>query len=827
MSDTRRYAGKPGSPTVADGPEQTQSDGGPQSAMPRAGERLGRYRLLSELGAGGMGVVFEGHDPELDRRVAVKVLRRDGVAEDVARVVREARAVAQLSHPNVVQVFDVSATEGRPYIVMEYVQGRTLSSWAAEGQSWKRVVGVFIKAASGLAAAHEAGLVHRDFKPANVLVTEKRDVKVLDFGLARPDREAGRAASEDELPQGLGTLTQSGIAMGTPAYMAPEQHVGDPVTARADIYAFGVALYEALYGERPFSGRDTASLVRQKKRGIPGAPSSADVPAELHEVICKAAAFDPEERFGSMKALAAALRKAGRRTPRFASVALWGAALVGIGGAAAVLALPADSEPAAETSTETPAVVARDVGVEAARLVTLCEEQARRGELAESLGTAYGAFLVASAAQSDSALGAAEVAVASRLIDNGRYNLTQTWLRRGIEHLERAEQWRDFVQALSTLAQTLAVTNLESDATRVLRRANAALERHGLSEDANLRLNLLVAEAMIVEWDDPTKSIEIRERAVAILRKSPEAVDGRRRGTILANLGRQLRYSDPKRAAELLKEGIDELVTAGGENQPVVYSFRVGLADMLRLAGEHDACLRSARAVFDGGSAVLPGTRLNASSLAAVCLTSAGDYESALEWANRSVDIAEKIDGSEDSVLSAASTRGWILLELGRHDEAEADLLRVLVYRETHAEAGSLSEVLMLLGRAAFETQELERAENYFRRAVESAVERDSSDAEVLHTHFALGIFLVRTEAFEEGLASLERGLAMELPEGFALDENFLRAEGFKGRALWAVGKKREGLALARDAYARIEKQSPDSDYGRELAKWIAAHSND
>jgi eukaryotic-like serine/threonine-protein kinase len=213
-----------------------------------AGRNIGRYVVLSTLGEGGMGVVYAAYDPELDRRVAVKVLheRVGDAAELRARLLREAQAMAKLSHPNVVSVHDVGRFEEKVFVAMEFIDGRTLGEWVKEKpRSWREVLGVFLQAGKGLAAAHSAGLVHRDFKPGNVLVGKNGSVKVTDFGLAFT--QGDRAAS--------------GIAMaGTPAYMAPEQLRGETPDARADQYSFCVALYEALAREKLTEGTMFAAL---------------------------------------------------------------------------------------------------------------------------------------------------------------------------------------------------------------------------------------------------------------------------------------------------------------------------------------------------------------------------------------------------------------------------------------------------------------------------------------------------------------------------------------------------------------------------------------
>ncbi|MBL4686819.1 MAG: serine/threonine protein kinase, partial [Nannocystaceae bacterium] len=251
-----------------DAPASTQSELS-ESAI---GERLGRFRVLERLGKGGMGVVYSAYDPQLDRKIAVKLLRpdvQDGMGSEAAtaRLLREAQAMAKISDPNVIVVHEVGVLKGRVFLAMEFVDGGTLGSWMAKRPSWREVLEVFLKAGSGLVAAHRGGLVHRDFKPENVLMGTDGRVRVVDFGLARSlfDEEVEEhntrpIGEEPELDSFNTPLTRTGAIMGTPAYMSPEQHLGRPATARADQFSFCVAMWEALFGSRPFRGTSLAEL---------------------------------------------------------------------------------------------------------------------------------------------------------------------------------------------------------------------------------------------------------------------------------------------------------------------------------------------------------------------------------------------------------------------------------------------------------------------------------------------------------------------------------------------------------------------------------------
>ncbi|MCA9707186.1 MAG: serine/threonine protein kinase, partial [Myxococcales bacterium] len=286
---------------------------------PAPHESLGRYLVLGTLGRGGMGTVLEAFDPALDRRVALKVLHGDLGQEHTQRLVREAQAMAKLSHPNVVQVYEVGSAEGRSFIAMELVRGRSLHDFihVRPLPPWREALAVMIQAGEGLAAAHAGGLVHRDFKPSNVIIDERDRVRVLDFGLARraddPTREdlACAAPCTDLGESSLGAaITQTGAVLGTPAYMPPEQMKGHDADARSDQFAFCVSLYEALYGERPFDGQSMAALVVSMRNGtIRPATRGTTVPAAVRRVVLRGLATEPEDRWPSMAALLLELRR--------------------------------------------------------------------------------------------------------------------------------------------------------------------------------------------------------------------------------------------------------------------------------------------------------------------------------------------------------------------------------------------------------------------------------------------------------------------------------------------------------------------------------------
>jgi len=314
----------------------------------KRGDQLGRYTVLELLGHGGMGLVYTAYDPQLDRRVALKVLRarssRGSTERARQRLLREAQAMAKLSHPNVVAVHDVGTVDQEVFIAMEFVDGASLDRWLLEKpRTWREVVAVFAEAGRGLAAAHAVGLVHRDFKPANVLLDRAGRARVTDFGLAQIGDPTSTGSSElGEVSSSSLVLTSGDGLLGTPAYMAPEQHARTGVDVRTDQFGFCVALYEALFTRHPFGGETLVELVSAVSRGqLRDVPSDADVPAHVRRALMRGLAREPTSRWPDMDALLAALLDDPARRRR-----RWLAAVVVAAGFAGVVALAARTAPA-------------------------------------------------------------------------------------------------------------------------------------------------------------------------------------------------------------------------------------------------------------------------------------------------------------------------------------------------------------------------------------------------------------------------------------------------------------------------------------------------
>ncbi len=324
---------------------------------------VGRYQIEDRIGQGAMGVVYTGRDAQLGRKVAIKLLHGDLSKSQggKSRLLREAQAMAKLSHPNVVHVYEVGYHEDTLFVAMEFIDGRTLRRWGYIDRTWDELLRMHILAGRGLAAAHQAGLIHRDYKPDNVLVGEDDRPRVLDFGLARPETDVTSMHDDEGEPPGAEAtldpndqdvdITATGTVLGTPAYMAPEQLQAADVDARADQYSFCVALFEALYGTRPFPGSNLNELfdsVLSKEPidvgDVPGVPRS------LRSILLRGLSRDRRKRFGSMTELLDALEQQLEPRPARPWLRWVGAGVVGAGFVTAMGLSVLDRDPPPEPS---------------------------------------------------------------------------------------------------------------------------------------------------------------------------------------------------------------------------------------------------------------------------------------------------------------------------------------------------------------------------------------------------------------------------------------------------------------------------------------------
>jgi tetratricopeptide (TPR) repeat protein/predicted Ser/Thr protein kinase len=330
---------------------------------------LGRFTIVDILGTGGMGMVLAAYDPQLDRKVALKILRPSGKAhrreKEAARLLREARAMAQLSHPHVVTVYEAGTIDDQVYIAMEYIDGKTLRTWLGEERrSVPEILAAYTKAGRGLAAGHTAGVVHRDFKPDNVLIGNDGRVHVIDFGLARPGVGGKDLDSIDEdstpfpypTPELHQRLTTAGSFFGTPVYMSPEQHRRAELDARADQFSFCVSLYEALYRKMPFESDSYESLAAKVMSGDVRFPDDPDVPAHVVAVLRRGLRPNLDDRFPSMDALLDGLVASGAptRSNRRAMIGWAGLGVAGVAAASFVIVRAVKGADAPAAASESP-----------------------------------------------------------------------------------------------------------------------------------------------------------------------------------------------------------------------------------------------------------------------------------------------------------------------------------------------------------------------------------------------------------------------------------------------------------------------------------------
>jgi len=369
------------------------------AATTAPGARFGRFVVLGALGRGGMGVVLAAVDPELERKVAIKLLHADLAASAHQLLQREAQAMARLAHPNVVTVYEVGCVDGQPFIAMELVDGTTLRAWLARcPRGWREIAAMFVAAGRGLVAAHAVGLVHRDFKPENVLIGSDGRPRVSDFGLAT--RRLAREPALDATAPLDASALDAGVQIGTPAYMAPEQWAGADTDARTDQFAFAVALWSAVFRERPFdaqTGETLRSAVLAGRTRRPQHPARA--PRWLFSILARALAVEPERRWPSLATLLDAIeRRSARRRTSIALAA--GVAVAGLAISAAIA-----SRPAAE----------------------LCSPP--DGRIARVWGSVRRAALAQHAAVVDPVYGAQRFAAAASMLDPG----LAAWSRQQVE----------------------------------------------------------------------------------------------------------------------------------------------------------------------------------------------------------------------------------------------------------------------------------------------------------------------------------------------------------------------------------------------------------
>ncbi len=726
--------------------------------------RIGRFAVLERVGQGGMGIVYGVYDDRLDRRVALKLIAKADTERERARVRREARAMAKLDHPNVVSVFEVGEHEGRLFIVMEYVAGTTLQEWQCDaGRGTDEVLDAYLQAARGLAAAHAAGLVHRDFKPENAIVDETGRVRVLDFGLAYEHgatvASTLRSDSADA-PAEETRASSAGALIGTPAYMSAEQFAGDVADHRADQFAFCVALWEALAGERPFAGRTRREIAEAVTAGtIRPPPRPSKLPAWLRPLLERG--LDPQrgERWESMDALVVALER-GRHPSR----GRWRRALTAGGASAAIAAAvwmvrPAELDPCVDASSHFDPVWS----------------PARRESLGEVLGGIAAPFAAAAATKVDGLLaGYADAWIAGyRDACEAHVRGTQSveLFGRRIRCLE--ERRRHFDALVDVLE--------EADA-RVLE--NAPILAAGLPKTESCA-DAVYVSADVLPPEDPAVAAEVAE-----LRDELAHV------LALEDAGR---YAAAKPAAEAAVERAAAL-----EYPPILLDALDRLASVHVALGELSVARDVARRGFVVAGLVADRSAASNHSLLGIVAFGLHDYDEALMHHRRALAIRTALQaGESDEVAATHMNIGNVLnarreLHEARQHFETALAIRTRVWGPEHP---LLAANHATIARLLVEEGDYEAAIVEYRRAIEictATLGEDHPHAIAWRSDVALA--LVQLGRYEESVAEGEAALAAAM-----------RAPDDNGRALIGIH------VVVAQASARLE------DDRRDRARFEAA----
>ncbi|MBL8627894.1 MAG: serine/threonine protein kinase [Myxococcales bacterium] len=789
----------------------------------------GQYRVEGQLGAGGMGVVYRAVDEKLGRPVAIKVgtlLSADGLR----RVEREAQAVAQLSHPNVVVVHQVGEVGGRVFIVMEHVAGGTARTWRERApRTWREIVDLYLGAGAGLAAAHAAGLIHRDFKPDNVLVGEDGRPRVADFGLARlvgPQPEI-----DPDAPLGA-TLTETEAVLGTPAYMPPEQLAGEPVDARADQYAFAASLWEALYDARPFVG-DTPRSLRAAIAATPphrAASPRSPAPRAVEVALRRALAARRDDRWPDLPALLAALRRARDARRRRARI---GGALGMVAIAATAVAVTVTRAPAATPCTDSASQLARVWNpARAARLATAFGATAW-----PALAATLDAYTRGWTTSHGAACRATRVARSQTEAMLDRRNLclhraasaldaTLTSFERG-SPATRARA-TDALAELPSLAACDAVDALGAeDPPPTDPTARAAVTA---TFDA-------VAAARVAYREEPARVTALSDAALALARQSgwrPVVADALEVSANAAWL-----EGDMATSLARLREGADLAMAGHSDTRAatILSDLAWQLADD-RQDGEARMALRIAEALLTRTDDLAAHEAV----LMARCRVeaAAGDYAAAVAAANARVALAER--GGQRYLGAAHLQLAAVFLDARRPAEARthADLAVAFLERAHGPEFHAVAYALTLRGRAAAVAGDLEPARADATRALaiyerifgpDSAwavpalatlgvVARNAGDAAGARAYWTRELAVLERDRDKRPLAAVVGNLALldleagDLEAGLAQSQRALAlleaTDGPEGGtlvdALVAIGYATRGLGRHAESRAALER---------------------
>lgn len=856
-------------------------------ARPLVGTRLGRYQIESLLGTGGMGQVFAAHDSELDRTIALKVLRPEvaRAASTLAeRLIRESRLMAKIAHPSVIGVHDVGRQGDVVFVAMEMIEGETLGAFVARTRpTWREAAALYERAGLGLAAAHDAGIVHRDFKPDNVLVEgDGARVVVTDFGIATAAALADVGDPTHATTKDV-RLTQTGVAIGTPAYMAPEQLDGGIVDHRADVFAFAVSLWEALFGERPFRGK-TVDEIRAAMCVVPK-PPRARVPRRLVRALERALSIDPARRWSDMRALLrelAAARSTRGRT--IAAAVAGGVGLVGIGiTAALVLGQRAELDPCASKrdALARSAALAREVtgtldattqqrleatvaawrdthaatcraGREPAQLPTVaaCLE-ARKLELDGFLETARRdgakaapmaalmvdprrckdphAGLLSSRVPADPALRERVAGVRYRAFaieaarDRAEYASAIADAKVLVD--TQRDLWPPLgAELLYLLGTTQSMGGDNSHAIATLREAAALAERsHHSYVAANSWVQLIQAEAF--DDGDPKRALEYATYADAAIESIGRPPDLEL--LYLYYKGVAMIEADQTKEAEAILRRCVDLAIAKAPDYLSQAMF--GLGYLLEEQGRYaEAAATYRRAIHELEKSKSPTSAHTFRERLAANLALLNQAAEAEAIAREAVEIADKTLGDDNlDRVTVRATLAQVLEQTGKFDEALvqvriAEELFVKIHGERHEHYG---ELRTLEGAILVETERYAEATKVLSRACE-VIAFGVGEGSTQHAECALnlGVALDGIGRPEEALAVVEPAVDAILEVDGDHTPRGASALVRRGALRVEVGRRRQGIADLEQAIASFATQQLEPGHLAD-AKWVLGHA--
>ncbi len=725
-----------------------------------SGQTLGRYVVLEQIGRGGIGRVLRAYDSKLEREVALKLLDRSALEERTqARIVHEARTMAKLSHPNVVSVYDVEDTALGVVLVMEYVRGRTLRSWIREETpSWERIVERFHEAGRGLAAAHASEILHLDFKPSNVLIPQTGQAKVADFGIARfvPGLASNGSSvgSEDPVPVS-DDMSRQGVVIGTPRYMAPEQHGNEDLHPATDQYGFCVALWEALVGAPPFSA-PVARLGAIKREGPPAWPETLAIPRPIVAAILRGLAAEPGERWPTMKALLDVLADDPGRRRRAWLTVVGGIGLLGLGG----IASRTWSPPAPEVCTGAPALLeevwsdGRRDEIEAAVLGTQLPYAEPTGQWLEQTLDDYGEAWVAMHTETCEATtvrgdqSASVMDLRMTCLDRARLALgavTDVLATADAEVVERAHQVAERLEPLERCADVEVLgadvgAPPPEEAERVGRIEEAlALARAqrsaGRFDDAQASLDRATTELASSSYEPIIAELDIERGTLLVEQgKYPAAeqtlLDALQRATrfhrwsLMRKAGLRLMAvvgSHQARPDEAMR--YRELVVGLSEGEPrAMVEAHAQVGQLLIAQNDYasgDAELHRALELDDRAESSDQGHRAKIHNNLAVSLYKQGNYAEAVPQMRHSMTLECELRGTEHpECVDARRNLATMLMTQGKYVEAEAEIrsliaLQIEAFGEEHPRLANsrltLAVGLRRQGRPAEAEEELQK----------------------------------------------------------------------------------------------------------------------